>query len=424
MHLSFLTSIRQRPLLLLVAIAAAIVEYVAAKTGGPRPSIAIVCDPFAAITIASVFCRYVIYDAGRRSRKWVVYLTPLTIAIAGVAHYLGAPAPLPMLVMLFGLGTLGAFGFVVAAWRASDPAERSRYLVQLADALVLPVAGSMLAFGLWSAFRVNPVYDMRMDAFEANLGGHFSLFAARTYPLLFPLSAVATACYFTLPIVMTLIAAAQPDIRRQSNVLMASVAAGACGFALYFVCPSVGTFNAFVPPQPNVVPVTPVSGSLFTAIVDVPRNAMPSLHAVWALLLWFNAETLSVASRRALRVFAVMNMWAAMGPGEHWVMDLVVAVPIAVAIQSACVIGSQRMWIDVTSCAALTAVWLIGFRAGVPLLNAPTAVAWMAVAVTVCGPLSRLARARQIPVLRTDVASRSPSAAAPWASRLARTHSE
>jgi hypothetical protein len=416
----------RRPLLPLVALSAAIVECVAALTGGPRPSVAIVCHPFAAITVASVFCRYIVYDAGSHSRKTVVYLTPLAVAAAVVAQRLDVRSPLPMLLMLCGLGVLGVFGFLLAAWRAADAAERSSYLVQLTDSLVLPIAGSMLAFGLWSTYHVNPVYDLRMQAFDAVLGADFSLIAARTYPLLFPLSGVATACYVTLPIAITMIAAAQTDSRRQSDVLTASIAAGACGFALYFVCPSVGTHNAFVAPPPSLPASVPTAVLLFTAIADVSRNAMPSLHAVWALLLWFNAEPLAVRWRRALRVFAVMNIWAAMGPGEHWMMDLVVAVPIAVAIQLTFVDRpfALRRLVDVASCVALAAMWLIGFRLGAPLLSVPAGVAWMMAAATVCWPLSCLARAPRIHVLRTGAASHPRSAARPWATSLAQTHSE
>ena len=386
---------------------------------------AVVFHPFAAITVASVFCTYIIHDACGPSRRYIIYLTPVPVAMAFMAQRWGAPTPLPMLMMLSGLGVLGALGFVVAAYCASDPAQRSQRLTQLAGAMVLPVAASMLAFGLWSTYTVNPVYDTRVFAFEAILGVKFSLLGVWTFHHLAPLSGISAACYVALPIGMSLVVAAQRDPRRQLDVLMANVVAGACGFALYFVCPVVGPLNAFGSPYPNALPPISPDSPLITAAFGAPRNGMPSLHTIWALLIWFNAQTLPVAWRRALRVFAVMNLWAAMGLDDtHWLMDIVVSVPIAVAIQAAFVIGVRRTWIDVATCATLTAMWLIGFRAGVPLLSLPATVAWMAVAVTVCWPLIRLARGRQIQVLRTDVASHSPSGAAPWATRLARTHSE
>ena len=113
---------------------------------------------------------------------------------------------------------------------------------------------------------------------------------------------------------------------------------------------------------------------------------MPSLHTAWALLIWFNAQPLPVRLRRGLRLFVIMTLWATMGLEEHWFMDLVVGVPLAVAIQSRA--GARRRQRDAAgstrSCAALTAAWLIGFRTGDTLLRLPMPVAWLAVVATVC----------------------------------------
>jgi hypothetical protein len=46
------------------------------------------------------------------------------------------------------------------------------------------------------------------------------------------------------------VAAAQPDRRRGQAVLNATLVAGACGFALYFICPAVGPSVSFAPFYP------------------------------------------------------------------------------------------------------------------------------------------------------------------------------
>src|SRR5262249_371665 len=132
-----------------------------------------------------------------------------------------------------------------------------------------------------------------------------------------------------------------------------------------------------------------------------PRNGMPSLHTVWALLVWFNAGTLPASTRRLFRLFAVMNIWAAMGLDDtHWFMDVVVGVPIAVAIQSALLGGvvdggpRRGRWAEWVGGAALGATWLAAFRVGEPLLSAPALVAWPAVIATICWPLARRRTAR------------------------------
>jgi hypothetical protein len=75
----------------------------------------------------------------------------------------------------------------------------------------------------------------------------------------------------------------------------------------------------------------------------------------------------------------------------HWFMDMVVAVPLAVAIQSAVITDEYggRHWATVMAGGALTVVWLIGLRVADPLLRLPTIAAWLAVIVTVCWPLRR-----------------------------------
>jgi len=298
MRISVLTSIRRRPFFVLLVITLLIVEYVARKAGGPAPSLAVVRNPFAAIAAATVFFRYIIYDRGGQSRRWIIYLIPVTCATALAAEGVGAPMALLFLDTLCALGALGVFGFVLAAFRTAGGQERARCFGQLMDALMLPLSASMASFGMWSTSRLNPVYDGRVYAFEEILRVRVSALVVRTYAQLGPLSAIATGCYDMLAMAIVLVAAGEKRFGRERDVLTAVVAAGACGFALYLVCPVVGTHEAFGPFFPNALSTVSSDGSLITAPLGVPRNGMPSLHTVWALIIWFNAQRLPVAVRR------------------------------------------------------------------------------------------------------------------------------
>jgi hypothetical protein len=382
------------PLFVVLLAAVPVVEAVAAVQGGPGPSLAVVRNPFAAIALASVFCRYIIYDRAGRTRKWIVYLTPLTWLVALAIEGRSAPPPLLWLDMLFGLGVLGAFGFLLAAASVTDAEAKSRYVEQLLNALLFPLGASMVSFGLWSTYRINPVYDGRIYAFEEILGFKFSIVGVKSYHLLSPLSGLATACYTLLALAMTVVAGAQASARRERQFLTATVVAGACGFALYFVCPVVGPLTAFGPLYPGALPVLAPDAPLLIAPTGAPRNGMPSLHTIWALLLWFNLGGLPARLRQGLKVFVILTLWAVMGLDDtHWLTDVVVGVPLAVAIQSAVVpspaVAGIRRWTTVAVCTALTAVWLAALRAGEPLISLPSALAWMVVLVTVCWPLSR-----------------------------------
>jgi hypothetical protein len=262
------------------------------------------------------------------------------------------------------------------------------------DALLLPLSASMVSYGLWSTYRLNPVYDPRIYAFEEILGVQFSLFGARSYRILSPLSGVATACYNLVAVAIALVAAAQRDPRRQRDFLTATLVAGACGFAMYFVCPVVGPVVSFGPFYPDALPSVPIDPALLMAIDEAPRNGMPSLHTIWALLIWFNVQEMPAGFRRGLRAFVVLTLWAVMSPeGSHWFMDVVVSVPLSVAIQSAFLSRGfepiRRTWSTVLVCVILTFAWLVGFRAGAPVLGLPPVVAWAAVAGTLWWPLTR-----------------------------------
>jgi hypothetical protein len=262
------------------------------------------------------------------------------------------------------------------------------------DALLLPLSASMVSYGLWSTYHLNPVYDPRIYAFEEILGVPFSLLGARSYRMLAPLSGVATACYNLVAVGIALVAAAQRDQRRQRDFLTATLVAGACGFALYFVCPVVGPVVSFGPFYPDTLPAIPLDPALLLAIDDAPRNGMPSLHTIWALLIWFNVEGVPAGLRRALRAFVILTLWAVMSPeGSHWFMDVVVSVPLTIAIQSAFLSRgfepAGRTSSTVLVCLTLTFGWLFGFRAGTPLLGLPPILAWAGVVGTLWWPLSR-----------------------------------
>jgi len=145
------------------------------------------------------------------------------------------------------------------------------------------------------------------------------------------------------------------------------------------------------------------------------------LHVVWALLIWFNSNALPEKWRRSLKLFVVLTLWAVMGLEDtHWMMDVVVAVPLAVAIQTAVitrrVITARRCWTRVAICAAITAMWIIGFtRMPTLLFSLPRTAAWIAVLFTVWWPLSQQ-RAEWLD-RREAAATRSASASVKRAQR-------
>lgn len=62
-----------------------------------------------------------------------------------------------------------------------------------------------------------------------------------------------------------------------------------------------------------------------------PRNAMPSMHLTWALLIAVNARGRGL--RAALWAYAGLLAVATIALGEHYLVDLLAAIPFAIAVQ-------------------------------------------------------------------------------------------
>jgi hypothetical protein len=66
------------------------------------------------------------------------------------------------------------------------------------------------------------------------------------------------------------------------------------------------------------------------------RNAIPSLHMAWVLLVWWNSRGLARWIRAIALLFVVLTVMATLGTGEHYFIDLVVAFPFSLMVQALC----------------------------------------------------------------------------------------
>jgi hypothetical protein len=71
--------------------------------------------------------------------------------------------------------------------------------------------------------------------------------------------------------------------------------------------------------------LVPAVGPIHMAMSDSPRNCMPSLHLTWAALLWIDARP--GWWRRFLLVFTAVTSFCTLATGEHYVVDLIAAIP-------------------------------------------------------------------------------------------------
>jgi len=166
------------------------------------------------------------------------------------------------------------------------------------------------------------------------------------------------------------------------------IVAALFGCALYFVMPGLGpavAFDANYPgglPDPAAVPL-----ALFPASVMEPRNAMPSLHTTWAFLIAIIAWRIG----RVPRIVGVLNLAATviatLGMREHYLVDVVVAVPFTLAVHALLSLHDGTGWRNRAIAAAiggvlLTAAWFLILFYGISLLRGAPWMASVLVVVT------------------------------------------
>ena len=143
----------------------------------------------------------------------------------------------------------------------------------------------------------------------------------------------------------------------------------AIAFVLYAWLPVTGPVYAFFDGQfPESMPLF---SEVVAAQVVVPpssRNAMPSMHLTGALIVWMLA--VGIWSRIAMAFTSVLvlaTFWSTLALGEHYLIDLVVALPFAAFLGSALIWpqhlkGEKRTAIPIWLAGLTFLVWMIWLR--------------------------------------------------------------
>jgi hypothetical protein len=263
--------------------------------------------------------------------------------------------------------------------------------------------GSTFVLGV-SATLLPMVLDRYLYAADGAFGFQPSFAGARLLlrnPWLLHTCAV---CYFNLPVGMTAIYLL---LRRRSGVTAASqfirfaIWLAVAGAALYFVFPAVGPGGAFNGDFPNRAPAAAVV-PIFMPMVA--RNCMPSLHTAWILCMLWCAPPMGRRWRAILWAFSAFTLLYALSAGGHYLVDLVVAVPFARAVQA----GLNARWKSAAFVrnAALVGLWFVLLRFGLPVLTTTEALPYALALVTVapakflrmpCRPPSRHSSGASVP---------------------------
>jgi hypothetical protein len=293
---------------------------------------------------------------------------------------------------------LGISSLSILGWRAiwSRGKEQEQMALAFVPALLFVTSdwGSTILLG-WTE-KANPrVLDLYLFSFDSSLRVQIAFLMGQAYALWPWFRSAGMIFYIGLPMVIGLVYAGQllRDRRRAVSAMIAFLITGPVGVIFYNLFPAVGPIHIFLGQFPwKPIPMEQVTRLLVEPIaVAGLRNCMPSLHMSWVLLAWWYSRGLSIWERGIAMAFLVFTIFATMGTGEHYSIDLVVAFPFAVFLQGLCALGLR--WNDLARVTAIvygllvTLGWIVALRFALKFFWISPLLPWVCCVLTVASAI-------------------------------------
>ena len=185
------------------------------------------------------------------------------------------------------------------------------------------------------------VFDLYLYYFDCSLRVQISFGLGKLLHNLPWVRFTSLVFYVALPLPLALVYGVRlrQAIRSAIPVMLAFLVTGPLGVLFYNMLPACGPAHLFVRLFPLYPPAISdvMHWQMQTLLIPhAARNAIPSLHMAWVLLVWWSSRSLSYWIRSIAFVFLAFTTLATMGLGEHYFVDLVVAFPFALMIVALC----------------------------------------------------------------------------------------
>ncbi|MGD0499566.1 MAG: phosphatase PAP2 family protein [Bryobacteraceae bacterium] len=175
-----------------------------------------------------------------------------------------------------------------------------------------------------------------------------------------------------------------PDIKIRRRLWTSFAVMGLSGVVFYQVCPAAGPIYRFPESFPRYIPL--LSAPQARILPHAFLNAMPSLHMALAVLTLMYARHCAKRFQVGAGIFLVLTMLSTLGLGEHYFIDLIVAVPFIVAIDKLPdVVRDRGQRVRVYGCLNAVLFWEIALRQGWAL-QLSTPIVWVLSIGTVIVP--------------------------------------
>jgi PAP2 superfamily protein len=306
----------------------------------------------------------------------------ITLALAAGLGELGVA----QMVIGLGLGSL-----LTLSWRAVRARNDERivallYLLPSIMALIFTLQAGVFLGALPQAIPFT--FDSLAYVADSGFGFQPSFALGRVFAALPALAWICFVIYAAPPPILTFVYSLQLRAGRPPPIdaITVLLVLGLAGYAFYFLYPVCGPLFAFGAAFPDAPPdLEPFMGrQMFVppAHASHPawRNAMPSLHFGSVLLALWHAWPYGRWARIISLVFLFGTVLATLGLGEHYLIDLVVAMPFTLAVHAACMPHRESYArpraLALVSSGGLVAVWYVILFRGTSLLAAAPVLTW------------------------------------------------
>jgi hypothetical protein len=235
-----------------------------------------------------------------------------------------------------GISSLAIMG-IDSVW--TDGEERKTNLLAFVPSLLFVTseyfADNMLR---WAATVHDKVYDLYLYAFDASLHVQIPFAVGRYFAQHGTIRQISLLAYIGLSVPIAVVYAGQLCRigAKALQCFIAFVITGPMGILFYNAVPALGPAHLFTKNFPwHPLAIEQVRHLFLEPVaLDGPRNAIPSLHMAWVLLAWWYSRGLSKTERAIALFYLIFVALATLGTGEHYFIDLVVAVPFALFMES------------------------------------------------------------------------------------------
>ena len=293
-------------------------------------------------------------------------------------------------IIVFTQGLLSFFFLIYRSFTGESVLSRQHAREKCFLIFLLTIV-SIYGFGVVSiTSALSPlVYDAILYQFDGSLGFSASAILSslvQDYPLF--LNWVIKPIYLMLPLGMGLQYVQQMQSKEPAKVYLLlfwfSSMFIVCLFS-YLLLPATGPKYIFGNLFPNNMPkLTDIMDVPLVNPATYPRNAFPSMHFGWAFAMWLNAMLMKgKLQTKFFLVITILTALATLSLGEHYLIDLIVAVPFTYALQGIFLRGlpfnHTARWQCILVGTALWLAWVVALRIGIELFIGLPWLSWSAV---------------------------------------------